>query len=108
MVKYVLSLEDVPQYEALDTEELIQEVRRLENMQRELNVRHKLAKQNLMEALRKQDNKTFRNDKYIASLTEVKSQRIDSQWVKNFVEEQGVQPVMKESVSERLNIKRVD
>lgn len=107
-MKQVLALDDVPQYEAMNEEQLIKEYRQLEIMKREVELRLKNAKENLIASLESRDDKTFRNDKYIAHLKEIKTRRIDSQWVKDFVREQGIEPVTKESISNRLDIKRID
>lgn len=108
MVKQVLALDEVPQYDAMEEEQLIKELRQLENMKREVELRLKNVKENLVANLESRDDKTYRSDKYFAYLKEIRSQRLDNQWVKNFLEEQNIKPVMKETIYNKLDIKRID
>jgi len=77
-------------------------------MQKELNTRHKTAKKVLMEQLEDQENKEFKSDKFYSYIKEIKSQRLDVDWAKKFLKEQGYEPVFKESTSKQLKIEKIE
>jgi len=106
--KYVFTEEDVPAYDSLDISELIQELRRLDSIKREVELRYKVVKNNLLNELRDKEDYMYQDDKYYARIQKIQRNSIDSNWVKRFVEEQGVEPVYKTSEVEKLDVKRID
>ena len=106
--KYVFTEEDVPAYDSLDISELIQELRRLDSIKKEVELRHKVVKNNLMNSLKEQEGLQYQDGKYYARIQKQERNTLDSNWVKKFAEEQGVELQYKKSEVEKLETKRID
>ncbi len=107
MVEIVIN--DFENPEIKETPEILKEYREIENIQKELDVRYKVLKKEIMDRLHDSNN-FYRDNTYEAHIKIVESKRLDTTKVKRLFEKNkiDISKFQKISSSERLNIKRVD
>lgn len=107
MVEIVIKVFENP--ELKETPDVFKEYRELESIQRELNVRAKVLKEEIMNRLHESNN-TYKDDTYEAYIKVVESKRLDTAKVKRLFEKNKIDlsKFQTVSTSERLTIKRVD
>lgn len=106
--KHLIALPEVGHYDAQEPADLAKEVRDLEKIKSEVEARLKSAKRVLTEKVQYQHNGEFNDGTYEVTVKTVTQNRIDNNWVKRFIEEQGAEPKYKQTQFDKLNIKRID
>jgi len=103
-MKRVLT-DEVKNHEAMTLQELIEEVRNLENFKKEAEARLKSAKQKLKEEVNELGGE-YEDEKFKVAIKYIESKTLDREKLKEMLNEEEIP--YKTTKSERMNIDRVD
>ena len=106
-MKEVIILEEPLNSEIDDISMFLKEYQDIQRFKRELEIREKIYKTYLLKNLPKNKDNAYNDGKYVAYVTETTTNRMDSDWIKEYFKSNLIEVPLKETASQRLNVRIV-